>query len=289
MKKSTHRAAKRVVASVASLCALVLGGSLAPPAAAWGPLGHALVLRAALQKSDALPPWFAGAGEQLADLSNAPDRWRDEERAVPALAARGADHYFDLDVWGREPLARTRWEYVRRATRRGLSPEDVGFLPFALLEDYGALLSAFRDARASRPGAREGALATAGVLAHLAGDAAVPLHLTRHHHGWKGSNPERFTQDPGIHRWFESSLVEGAKVEDIAREVDAGRLPADTTQAVRAALDESLALVPRLYRLERECRRGKDDDCRALARARLAAGASLLVRLWESAWERSGT
>ena len=287
MKKSTHRAAIRA-ATGAWFCAVVLSCSLAPPAAAWGPLGHALVVRAALQKSDALPPWFTGASEQLADLANAPDRWREEERLVPALAARGADHYFDLDVWGRESLPRTRWVYARRAMQRGLSPEDVGFLPLALLEEYGTLLSAFRDVRASRPGAREGALAIAGVLAHLAGDAAVPLHLTRHHHGWKGRNPERFTQDPGIHRWFESTLVEGAKAEDIAREVDATRLPADATEAVRAVLDDSLALVPRLYRLERDCRRGDDDECRAMASARLAVGAALLLRLWESAWKRSG-
>jgi hypothetical protein len=246
-------------------------------------------VRAAVQESDRLPPWFTDATEQLADLANAPDRWRAEERAVPALAARGADHYFDLDVWGRETLPRTRWTYVRRATQRRLSPEDIGFLPFALLEEYGTLLSAFRDARSSRPGAREGALAAAGVLAHLAGDAAVPLHLTRHHHGWKGRNPEGFTQDPDIHRWFESGLVEGAKAEEVARQVDAARLPADATEAVRAVLDDSLALVPRLYRLERSCRRGDDEECRAMARARLAAGAALLVRLWESAWERSGT
>jgi hypothetical protein len=283
VKKSARR-----VAGAAWFCALMLGCSLAPPAAAWGPLGHALVVRAALQKADALPPWFAGAGDELADLANAPDRWRGDERAVPALAARSADHYFDLDVWGRESLPRTRWVYVRRATQRGLAPEDIGFLPFAMLEEYGVLLGAFRDARASRPGAREGALAAAGVLAHLAGDAAVPLHLTRHHHGWKGRNPEGFTQDPGVHRWFESGLVEGAKAEGIAREVEAVRLPADAADAVRAVLEESLALVPRLYRLEKSCRRGDDEECRTMARARLAAGAALLVKLWESAWERSG-
>jgi hypothetical protein len=180
-----------------------------------------------------------------------------------------------------------RWAYVRRATQRGLAADEIGFLPFSMLEEYGVLLSAFRDARASRPGAREGALAAAGVLAHFAGDAGVPLHLTRHHHGWKGPNPEGYTRDPNVHRWFESALVEGIKSEDVAREVDAAHLPSDPSDAMRAMLTDSLSLVPRLYQLERTCRRADEVECRALARTRLAAGAALLIRLWQTAWQRS--
>jgi len=56
-----------------------------------------------------------------------------------------------------------------------------------------------------------------------------------------------------------------------------------------AARGDSLADVPRLYRLERESRDTHDDgSARALARARLAAGATLLARLWRTAWVRSG-
>lgn len=255
---------------------------------AWGPLGHTLVVRAALQKADALPAWFRDAGDQLSELANAPDRWRQDERDVPALVARKADHFFDLDVWGEERLPDDRWSYVRRATRRGLTPEAIGFLPFAIMEEYGVLLSAFRDARAERPGAHEGALAAAGVLAHLVGDGAVPLHLTRHHHGWIGKNPEDFTRDPDVHRWFESTLVEGMTSDQVAREVDVAHVPSDPASAMRATLADSLALVPRLYRFERSCRRDGEDTCRALARARLAVGAGLLIRLWQTAWQRSG-
>jgi hypothetical protein len=276
------------VTNLVSSCALLVGCLIPSAAPAWGPLGHALVVRAALQKSDALPAWFRDAGDQLSDLANAPDRWREDERHVPALAARKADHFFDLDVWGHERLPDDRWAYVRRATQRGLSSDEIGFLPFGILEEYGVLLGAFRDVRASRPGAREGALAAAGVLAHLAGDAAVPLHLTRHHHGWKGPNPERYTRDPDVHRWFESKLVEGMKSSDVTHEMDAVHLPSDPAGATRAMLTDSLSLVPRLYRLERTCRRDADENCRAFARTRLAAGAALLIRLWQTAWQRSG-
>jgi len=277
-----------LITNLISRCALLFVCLASSAASAWGPLGHALVVRAALHKAESMPGWFRDAGDQLSDLANAPDRWREDERTVPALAARKADHFFDLDVWGRERLPDDRWAYVRRASQRGLSADEIGFLPFAMLEEYGVLLSAFRDVRASRPGGREGALAAAGVLAHLAADAAVPLHLTRHHHGWKGPNPEEYTRDPEVHRWFESKLVEGIKSDDVTGEVDAAHLPSDPAGATRAMLADSLSLVPRLYRLEKTCRRHADEECRAFARTRLAAGAALLVRLWETAWERSG-
>src|SRR5262249_37418625 len=118
----------------------------------WGAAGHAIVARVALGPSEALPPWFREAGPALAELSNAPDRWREAEVAAPALAARRPDHFFDLDVWGEERLPPERWSYVARATERRLAPEVVGLLPFALREEYGVLVSAFADARAPRPG-----------------------------------------------------------------------------------------------------------------------------------------
>ena len=59
----------------------------------------------------------------------------------------------------------------------------------------------------------------------------------------------------------------------------------DVPGAVQALLADSLAQVPRLYRLERESRRA---DARVLVRERLAAGATLLARLWRTAWVRSG-
>src|SRR5882762_661830 len=117
--------------------ALVIFAVLGAPTAApcWGPAGHAIVARAALAASEGLPPWFRDAGDALEDLANAPDRWREVEKSVPALAARGPDHFFDLDVWGTEAIPDDRWSYVERAGRRGLRPQAVGFLPFAILEE----------------------------------------------------------------------------------------------------------------------------------------------------------
>lgn len=263
--------------------------TFAHDAFAWGPAGHAIVTRAALAASDVLPAWFRSAGDALVELSNAPDRWREIEERVPALGARRPDHFFDLDEWGDAPLPADRWGFVEIAPRKRLRPASVGFLPFALLEEYGELLSAFRDARAGRAGGREQALAAAGVLAHLAGDAAVPLHVTRHHHGWLGPDREGFTRSGEVHRWFESVLVESVDPADIRAEAPARQDLDDVPRAVRSMLDDSLAAVPRLYRLERDGRQTRDDGpARALVRERLSAGATFLARLWRTAWVRSG-
>src|SRR2546422_451343 len=204
---------------VSCALAILLLLALARAAAAWGPEGHVIVTRAALAASDGLPPWFRDAGDALAELSNAPDRWREAEKDAPALAARSPDHFFDLDVWGDEPLPPERWAYVERAVRAG------------------------------RPGGREAALAAAGVLAHLAGDAAVPLHATRHHHGWVGPNPEGFTRAGEIHHWFEGALVAHVDPAEIRAGREASRTLGDVPGAVQALLGDSLAQVPRLYRL----------------------------------------
>jgi hypothetical protein len=273
---------------------LVTVGALAvspwcSPACAWGPVGHALVTRAALAAGDQLPAWFRDEGDALAELANAPDRWRAEVDATPALAAREPDHFFDLDEWGAERLPGERWAFVHRAERRGLVPEKVGFLPFALLEEYGVLVSAFRDARAGRAGGQAAALAAAGTLAHLAGDAVVPLHVTRHHHGWVGPNPEDFTRRSSIHHWFEAELIAGVRLAAVRVGADAHRGFVDLPAAVQATLADALALVPQLYRLERTSHRTHDEsEVRALARERRGAGATFLARLWHTGWRESG-
>ena len=279
------RGAVRLNMALAILAVLIAPGA----APCWGPTGHAIVARAALAASDGLPSWFTEADDALADLANAPDRWRAAGKAVPALAARGPDHFFDLDVWGTEALPADRWRYVERAGRRGLRPETIGFLPFAILEEYGTLLSAFRDARDGRPGARAAALSAAGILAHLAGDAAVPLHATRHHHGWVGPNPREFSRAGEVHHWFESTLVEGVDGAGIRAGPDGGRRPRDVRREVETVIAGSLAEVPRLYESERRFRLEHDEDPAVrLVRERLAAGATLLARLWRTAWELSG-
>lgn len=268
-------------------CALLLVFAVPASAGAWGAAGHAIIVRAAVAACPDLPPWFRAADAALATLANAPDRWREIDDRLPALAARRSEHFFDRDLWP-EPIPADRSAYLARAARRRLDPVAIGFLPFAALEEWGALVSAFRDVRDGRPGGREAALVAAGTLAHWAGDAVVPLHATRHHHGWVGADPERFTRDGRIHAWFETELVGRLDANAVHAGPEAARTLPDVPAAVRVAIEESLALVPRVYRLEQRSRDGDDADAVALARVRLATGATFVARLWRTAWVRSG-
>ena len=270
---------------------VVLFGALASlptPASAWGPRGHVLVTRGAVSAAASLPAWFRESERALVELSIAADRWKEVEREVPALKALAPDHYFELDLWGAASLPKDRWGYVRELQRRRLEPTDVGFLPFALLEQYGVLVSGFRETRGGRPGAREQALMAAGMIAHLAGDAVVPLHATRHHDGWVGDNPRGYRRARGIHRWFESDIVDRDDAAWLGVDAGSVRASTDVRRDVLAALETSLAAVARLYEAEQQSHRsGNDGAARALVRERAAAGATLLAAIWQAAWEEA--
>lgn len=269
---------------------LALAHAAAPARArAWGPRGHALVTRAAVDAAAGLPAWFREAEAALVELSIAPDRRRRLETVVPALRGRAPEHYFELDLWGGGTLPADRWRFLREAQRRRLDVEDVGILPYALLEEYGILASAFGDHRAGRPGAREDALVTAGTIAHLAADAAVPLHATRHHDGWVGDNPRGFRRSRGVHRWFETDMVPRRDPSWLGLRPRSVGPAADVRGDLLALLAASLEAVPRVYEAERSAHRARDrGPAEALVRERAAAGARLLASIWGAAWEESG-
>lgn len=264
---------------------LVALAALAGEARAWGPRGHVLVTRGALSAAASLPSWFREAERALVELSIAADRWKELEDEVPALRARAADHFFELDLWGAGALPTDRWAYVRETQRRRLEADDIGFLPFALLEEYGMLVSAFREARGGRPGAREQAITGAGMIAHLAGDAVVPLHATRHHDGWVGDNPRGFRRARGVHRWFESEIVDRDDASWLGVRPGSVGPATDVRREIMATIETSLAAVPRLYEAEQRAHRsGNDAEARVLVRERAAAGAALVAALWQAAW-----
>jgi hypothetical protein len=92
-----------------------------------------------------------------------------------------------------------------------------------------------------------------------------------------------------VHRWFETTLVEGIAPGDVRVGPDGAHGLCSVPSAVDALLADSLAQVPRLYALERRSRLEHDDGPeRTLVRERLVAGATLVVRLWRTAWQRSG-
>src|SRR5262249_12046490 len=202
--------------------AVIIAGS---PALGWNAHGHRTVTMLAL---DGLAPRApAGLREpavaaRIAEQSNEPDRWRGVKGASLAHEVH-TEHYIDVeDLAGYgltlQSVPRYRYEFVEAmvkarlehpeqapvydaAADRDHSREWPGFLPFAIEEHYEKLVSSFNTVRildglndpkraAALEQARDNVVYEMGILSHFVGDGAQPLHLTRHHHGWVGDNPQ---------------------------------------------------------------------------------------------------
>jgi len=294
-------------AIAASLAGLLL---LPPtPAFAWGNKGHRIINRLAWQRlpSD-MPAFLRGPtnGEEIEYLGPEPDRWRSP--AAPELsAAQAPEHYIDLEYADRlAELPRDRWQYVRALYAYGaqhpeqaaqMVPEKVGLQPWETTEIEQRLRAAFRewrDERASRRPTRSTERAIVfymGWLGHYVADGSQPLHTTFQFNGWSGPNPRGYTTQRGIHSLFETDFVNGPIEDaDVAALVQAPRPLNDVFTQYVAYLRQSNALVERTYELEKAggfIGRGTPES-RKFTAERLAAGATMLVSLWETAWLDSG-
>jgi hypothetical protein len=298
---------------------------LAVPAFAWDADGHRLITQLAVEgMGPGTPDWLKDANTiaQVADQATVPDRWRSNH--LPQLMhVNNPDHYIDIEdlaPYGLtlKTLPPLRYEFVKAmvlarehagdkfqgrpinaAHDTAKTEEWPGFAPYAILENYGKLQSAFSTVRvlekANDPArapqlemARENAKAIMGVMAHYVGDGAQPLHVTKHHHGWVGENPKGYTTDKGFHAYIDGGVlrlhhIDATMVRPLCKfdlKLDA-REPWDD---VIAYLGVTFEQVEPLYALEKsgELRqeKGKQFIC-----DRLAAGASMLGAMYKAAWD----
>jgi hypothetical protein len=153
--------------------------SLSLSAAAWGEKGHLMVNRVAIEAAASkLPEFMNAAREQIIYNAYEPDRWREEGRNSAMNTAQAADHFFDSEYWGAIPtIEPDRYAFMEKVAAKKVELVKIGYLPYAILENYGKLVNAFRFWRnAKTPGDRESARANAvyvaGVLGHYVGDGS---------------------------------------------------------------------------------------------------------------------
>lgn len=332
MPPSTHRsdrAGPRVIlAAFVAVVPLALGG--------WGAAGHRDITRAAMAALPAATPqWLRDPAfvERAAFLANEPDRWR-ATRLDALTHENGPDHYIDLEElqprrMELRTLPRLRYEFVAMLERRSPTPtpdpaigseparrgvaggqgaetrpatDQVGMLPYAIVEQHAKLASAFRTvrildaindpARVAERDAALGSVATAlGHLSHFVGDASQPLHTTVHHHGWVRDNPAGYTTDGSIHARIDSGVpqhhkIDTAAISALVKPIDAEAPPVGPTRAWDAAIAEierSFAQVEPLYRLEKQAAL-ETDEGKAFITERMADGARTLAEMVYSAW-----
>jgi hypothetical protein len=306
---------------------------LAVPVSAWDYEGHRAVNELALASLPTNFPAFVKtpeASERIAFLAGEPDRWRN----TPDVTLKHysfPDHYLDLEEladYGLKPekLPPFRYDLVGElALIRSAHPEKfpkpaaeknedhtrelVGFLPWAIVENYAKLKSSFSYLKAFQEeggtpeeiaNAEANAIYTMGVMGHYVGDASQPLHTTVHHHGWVGENPHGYTTNSRIHSWIDGGYfvkIGGADLKALKPKLrPAGPVmfnghparPEEMFQAAMVFVVDANKLVEPLYQMEKEGRLSgngtKGLEGRAFLEGQLMKSGQLLGDLWYSAW-----
>jgi hypothetical protein len=297
---------------------------------AWDYEGHRLVNQLALASLPADFPDFVKTPEasgRIAFLAGEPDRWRD----ISDLNHFNApDHYIDADQlteYGIDEHNLTPYRYdftAQLAAARAAHPDKfppidpdqnrdhtrqlVGFLPYAIMENYDKLKSSFSYLKAFEKSggtpeeianAKQDVIYIMGVMGHYVGDGAQPLHDTKHHHGWVGENPEGYSTRKGIHSEVDGYFrgLDAASFAALKERIHPARLPSEepglgsdnTFHEITEYLWQQQAQVVPLYKLDKEGKlfghgeAGKEGT--EFLSKQLAAGGQMLGDLWYSAWQ----
>jgi hypothetical protein len=242
---------------------------------------------AASSLPEEMPAFFRTGGAALAHYSGDPDRWKNPS-AKFLRAAEAPDHFLDLEDFGDHELPADRYQAAKLLLQLKHPPERTGMLPYAIMENFDRLSCAFYDLRKEpdNQAVRAKCLVYAGVLAHLTGDAAMPLHTTRDYDGKmdeKGTLVQR-----GIHAKIDA-FPEKNKItaEEIARELKARPID-DVWDYVVKTIKESHTHVKRCYELDEAGAFDKPtEESRKFILDRCRAGAQFTMDLWYTAWIRS--
>lgn len=257
---------------------------------AWWVVGHATVAEAATAGLPAeMPVFFRAAAKQLGHLAGDPDRWKNPANKF-LRSAEAPDHFVDLEDFEGNELPVDRWKAIALLQKLKKSPDKVGFLPYAILENYERLSGAFYDYRQDPkdPAVQAKIVVYAGVLAHLTGDVVMPLHTTRDYDGKRDKDGAVIQK--GIHAKIDAFPEKNSlTAEEIARGLTAKPID-DVWKHVLEVIQESHALVGKCYELDAAGEFDKPTkDSRQFILGRCRRGAQLTMDLWYSAWRRSAT
>jgi hypothetical protein len=270
------------------------------PAWAWGEKGHLMINRVAIEAaSSKVPDFMIAAREELIYNAFEPDRWRAEGRTSPMQIAQAADHFFDSEYWGAiASIEPDRYSFMEKAAAKKIELVKIGYLPYAILENYGKLVNAFRFWRNAktaqdRESARANAVYVAGVLGHYVGDGSQPMHLSIQYNGWLETtpNPKNYTTDRNLHNRYESAYVNAAvDIGAVRPRVQSPQRLANVWDSTKQYLGRSYAELEPMYDLEKTGEfnpekprpKGTEFIVNQLARA-----GTMLGNLWYTAWLES--
>jgi hypothetical protein len=266
---------------------------------AWGPKGHFIVNRLAIEASAArLPSFMKAATNDLVYNALEPDRWREEANS-PMNIAQAPDHFFDSEYWGAiSTIPNDRYTFMAQLGAKKVDLIKVGYLPYAIIENYARLRNAFRNYRnaktaTDKDSAGANAVHYAGILGHYVADATMPMHLSVHFNGWADgyANPKGFTTDRMFHARYETAYVDTAiNAASVKSKVGAPQRLTDVFGAVKDHLSRTFSELEPMYEMEKSGEfnpqtprpKGTEFITNELARA-----AAMLGNLWYTAWVES--
>ena len=288
-------------APMRSLTACVLLLVIPISAAAWGEKGHLMINRLAIEvASSKLPEFMNTARGQIIYNAYEPDRWREEGRTSPMNIAQAADHFFDSEYWGAiSTIEPDRYSFMNKVAAKNIDLVKIGYLPYAILENYGKLVNAFRFWRNAktpqdRESARSNAVYVAGVLGHYVGDGSQPMHMSIQYNGWLDTtpNPKNYTKDRTLHSRYEAAYVNAAvEAAVVRRKIQPPHRLNNVWDSIKQHLTQAFADLEPMYELEKtgefnpEQPRMKGTD---FIVTELARAATMLSNLWYTAWVESG-
>ncbi len=295
----------------------------APPVQAWDEAGHAIVTRLACEKLPAdMPKWLKEPAvcRRLEYLSSEPDRWRGQHN-VHLDHANNPNHYIDIEDFELYGLTLATLPPLRRefidvlAGRRIAHPDKFGdyerrrdpsytklspgLLPYEIAELQWKVAASWTTLKTYEQyrsyvtdemidNARQNIVYQMGIISHFIGDGSQPLHTTRHHNGWVGSNPKGYTTDRGFHAYIDGGAIEDFRItaESIGPRAKAPRaIPNERYWAeICRYLGETFAGVEPLYQLEKSGDLRKDPGKRFIE-DRLIEGGSALAGFWVAAYQ----
>jgi hypothetical protein len=221
------------------------------------------------------------------------------------------DHYLDIGddgtvgvVVSLDALPATRDDFIKALWNapQHIDAYSVGFAPYAILEGYEQVRADFALWRLAAPNEKtERANLTVhdiGIFAHFVGDGSQPLHMTVHFNGWGDyPNPSGYTTSHTFHADYEDVFVDAhLSADDVTALVGPTQILADVPLAeVGRYLAKTNTQVVPLYILAKRgaMAPGGSSDAQAtlikLSAVQLAAAATMLDSLIETAWRASAT
>ncbi|MCD6364658.1 MAG: hypothetical protein J7M14_02160, partial [Planctomycetes bacterium] len=168
------------------LVAIALTGCVSCTLLAWHEPGHERITReVAALLPPGMPAFFRAGASTIVHCSADPDAFT-RPIAPPQLhAAESPEHYFDVELLANQTPPPNRYDFIALCNSKGIKPNHVGMLPYAVTEWTQRLMVAFAEYRKwpDNPHVHTKCLVYAGLLAHYAEDACQPLHTTIHYDG----------------------------------------------------------------------------------------------------------